>query len=747
MLRNTIMIIAFLTIGTLHSFAQNDYYWSSGKQIFMDKISTKKFVVVDSSITSISEFERVLDDTSLMVSGFFEKNIIPQINLRDSAYLDKNFATIESKDSINSDILLTNNYIDYVSDYYQINNNDIGTSNLFYVKLSEMQDTLVLDSISGVKNINVLGNFSNSPSWFILECTEQSAGNTLDMANLYYESGLFIYSHPNLLNNFHPTCTNDTYFKNQWGLNNTNDHDNIDINACEAWNITKGNSNIVIAVLDSGIKLDHPDLTNVDVSLSYDLMAGSSPSSLYYDQSWKDFNHGTNCAGIIGAQHNDIGVSGIAPNCILMSLSLNWNLYGINLDQALNEGLNHAWQNGADIISNSWGIVSEVDLIKDAIDSAVNNGRNGLGCVVAQSAGNAGFYEPSYPSIHPDVISVGAIDSCGIRVTKGKANTPELDSMCGTVWGYNVGSNYGEGLSVVAPGSDVPTTNVVDDNWSSDEYVNDFGGTSAAAPHVSGVAALLLSVRPDLTYTEVKDAIESTAQKIRTDFYDYNESKPNGMWNEKLGYGMVDAYAALNEVLNCHAHTFIESNENITWTTAKNLCDTLIIEGTLTVQAPLHFYPDAPHIIIQNGGHLVFDTGSELYHWEDENYAGNINVEAGSTLEFKNGSDIVLAENGKIMVNHDANNTGEIIFNDGASLTLLDDNTNLEIAGDLHIASNATFTFSGDGYIKFSKPGGDDASNNIFCSTNSSFVLQGSGQNDKIMEVQQSTVKLIGVPQ
>jgi hypothetical protein len=204
---------------------------------------------------------------------------------------------------------------------------------------------------------------------------------------------------------------------------------------------------------------------------------------------------------------------------------------------------------------------------------------------------------------------------------------------------------------------------------------------------------------------------------------------------------MVDAYAALNEVLNCHPHTFIESTETITWATGKNLCDTLIIEGNLTVQAPLHFYPDIPHITIQNGGHLVFDTGSELYHWEDDNYTGNINVEAGSTLEFKNGSDIVLAENGKIMVNHDANNTSELIFNDGASLTLLDDNTNLEIAGELHIASNATFTYSGDGYIIFSNPGGD-ANNNIFCGTNSSFVLQGSGQNDKIMEVQQSTVKI-----
>lgn len=76
MLRNTIMIIALLTIGSLSSFAQNDYYWSGGKQIFMDKTSTKKFVVVDNSIVSQNELDRVLSDTSIIITGFFERNII-----------------------------------------------------------------------------------------------------------------------------------------------------------------------------------------------------------------------------------------------------------------------------------------------------------------------------------------------------------------------------------------------------------------------------------------------------------------------------------------------------------------------------------------------------------------------------------------------------------------------------------------------------------------------------------------------
>ncbi|MEA3448636.1 MAG: right-handed parallel beta-helix repeat-containing protein, partial [Bacteroidota bacterium] len=80
---------------------------------------------------------------------------------------------------------------------------------------------------------------------------------------------------------------------------------------------------------------------------------------------------------------------------------------------------------------------------------------------------------------------------------------------------------------------------------------------------------------------------------------------------------------------------------------------------------------------------------------------------------------------------------------EGSSINLYNSESYVEITGDLYIEDNATFTYTGDGYIKFSNPGGD-ATNNIFCGTNSSFVLQGSGQNDKIMEVQQSTVHFPG---
>ncbi|MEA1873307.1 MAG: S8 family serine peptidase [Bacteroidota bacterium] len=604
-----------------------------------------------------------------------------------------------------------------------------------------MQDMLVLDSISSGNAVNVLGNFSNSPSWFILECTEQSAGNVVEMANLFYESNYFEASQPDLMETVDylqngQSCSDDYYFNQQWGLENTTEYDNIDINACDAWEYTKGDSDIIIAVLDSGVKLDHEDLS-INSQIGWDIETETSPSDIYWNEELNQlgsYNHGTNCTGIIAAQHNEIGVAGIAPDCEIMPISYNFH-NSENMFQRLAKGINHAWQNGADIISCSW-ISGQHFYIDNAINNAITNGRNSLGTVVVAASGNDNNTTVEYPSMLTGVISVGAVHECGTRCVGFHTSAIEITEMLncnGELWPIGKGSSYGVGLNVVAPGQNVYTTNVKRSDFTTLLYTGGFGGTSAAAPHVSGVAALLLSVNPDLNYTEVKDAIESTAQKIRTDFYDYNVSKPNGMWNEKLGYGMVDAYAALESVF-CHDDVFIESTDNIIWSDETNLCENLIVEGALTINAPVHIYSDLPEITIQNGGHLIFDTGSELYYRDVEDFNGNINVEAGSTLEFKNGSDIVLAENGKIMVNHDSNNSGDLVFNSGASLTLLDDNTNLEIAGDLHIASNATFTFTGDGYIKFSNPGGD-AANNIFCGTGASIVLQGSGQNDKIMEV------------
>ena len=380
---------------------------------------------------------------------------------------------------------------------------------------------------------------------------------TIEMANLFYESGLFEYSEPNfvLINIF---SSNDTYYNNQWGLKNTGQYGGmpgIDIKVENAWNLTQGNRNVKVAIIDQGVERDHPDLF-ANIIEGYDASDNNSNGAPV----WTTDIHGTACAGIIAAKsNNNTGITGVSPNSTIVPIHANdqsmLKIYGIT------NSFLWAVQNGSDIISCSWGGGSPTNEISNAISNALNFGRNGKGCVVVFSSGNNNLSSVNYPSSLDGVISVGAISPCGERKSPTSCD------------GENWGSNYGTKLSVVAPGVLVPTTdrqdnngynpnqpihpsnggNVVTQDYPNKNYTIWFNGTSAACPHVSGVAALMLSVNPNLTSAQVCDIIEMTAQKVRdiSDtnglyYYTNNPSiHPNGTWNEQVGYGLVDAHKAV----------------------------------------------------------------------------------------------------------------------------------------------------------------------------------------------------------
>ena len=181
------------------------------------------------------------------------------------------------------------------------------------------------------------------------------------------------------------------------------------------------------------------------------------------------------------------------------------------------DGINWAWQNGADIISNSWGSGVQYQIIDDAINNALQYGRNGKGTLIVFATGN-NYGAVSYPAnSNTNILSVGAITSTGTR---------------------SPFSNYGSQLDVVAPGSNILSTTWYNGTTSLD-------GTSMATPHVAGVAALILSVNPCLTAQQVRDIIEQTAQKVGGYSYTTTAGRPNGTWNDQMGYGLVDAYAAV----------------------------------------------------------------------------------------------------------------------------------------------------------------------------------------------------------
>ena len=401
-----------------------------------------------------------------------------------------------------------------------------GLTDEFVVKLKNTTSYEQLQELAKQNDCKIEKENQFITNQFMISVSKTSRLNALQMSNLFYETGLFEFSEPNfvILNAFN---SNDPLFSQQYYLKNTGQNSGttgIDIKAEQAWTISTG-ANVRVAVVDQGVDLTHPDL-------QAHLLQGFDASGTNLDGApvWSTDNHGTACAGIIGAiQDNGEGISGVAPNCRIIPIHMS-NVQGNwQVDYAAT-AIDWAWRNGADVISNSWGGSSPYTPLTNAIDSAVTRGRGGTGCVVVFASGNESS-SVSYPASLPNVIAVGAVNNKGV------------------VWNY---SNRGNELDVVAPsggvpGGDVVTTDRMGANgYVSGNYVTTFGGTSAACPQVSGIAALILSIRPDLYAPQVRNVIETNCSLLG---YSPTETRPNGKpWNNEVGYGLVNAYAAVESV-------------------------------------------------------------------------------------------------------------------------------------------------------------------------------------------------------
>ena len=415
-----------------------------------------------------------------------------------------------------------------------------------------------------------------------------STENALSVANSIQESGLVFFSHPNFLIEiqFFEDTIRDPYFEKQFYLNSVGQtiNDNhvttpdADINALEAWSITKGVSDIKIAVIDKGVTSNHPDLPNTrQIRLPNSNFAAAKDGSNPNDPSpslVSPENHGNACAGIIGATHNNEGVAGIAPNCKIMPIRIPKSAT-IN---TFANAITFAKNNGADVISNSWGIDTNVILptIVNAIDSATISGRNNKGCVITFAVGNTANriggntgYEvfPANGSCIR-IITVGASDrnnevanyspdgtNLSVVAPSHKAYKTQISTENFEVWTMDIpgatGDNPKDGVYLPSSGT----------NYSA--YTGRFGGTSAASPQVAGVAALMLSVNPNLTAAQVKSIIEQTAREVGN--YNYNpdySSHPNKGWCSQMGYGLVDAYAAVKKAMEVDLYVSDTAGDN-----------------------------------------------------------------------------------------------------------------------------------------------------------------------------------------
>jgi hypothetical protein len=586
-------IVALLITVSIYAQKKDGYYWfgHTKEKILLTDDNTKSYIVYKKEITK-KDFDQVAEASE-------------KVKTENGKYYQVSSIVTQRKDTINKDFI-----------EYEIGSKIFGktgkktlTTDKIYIKLKDVKDRILLENTIAKYKIQIDHQNEYLKEWYVLVCNKNSLGNSISIANELYETGLFQMVEPEFLSETTSNCNNNPLFPSQWGANNTGQNggtSGIDINLCDAHQITKGIPNVIVAVIDEGVVTNNPDLCNVS-PVFYNCHNNTNSNPIYG-------HHGTACAGIIGANDNNYGIIGVAPNSTIMSITLHYgssNTQETSYEKIAN-GFIFASNAGASVISSSWGQEGGWNsLLVDAMSKVFYHGRGGLGTVIVFSAGNDDADNNRYgdPVSFPGnalagILTVGAISQCGQRKTPSSCD------------GENWGSNFGEQLDIMAPGVKVPTTDRNgNDGYTNNEFRMDFNGTSAAAPHVAGVAALILSKNPTLTSAQVNNIIESTAQKIGAYSYATTPNRTNGTWNIEMGYGLLDAHAALLATpMPCTSATQY-NNPSLTTTATVSNC---II--------------NAQNVVVQPNGNLTLDHTSG---YTETTFGQVFEVKAGGVLEIK----------------------------------------------------------------------------------------------------------------
>ena len=321
----------------------------------------------------------------------------------------------------------------------------------------------------------------------------------------------------------------DPLYGCQWHLNN---RDNLDINVEDVWAEGIKGEGVNIAVVDDGMDYTHEDLAdNVDISRNHDYTGGGDIHHSFE-------HHGTHLSGILAARDNDIGVRGVAPRATLYGYNLLRDATDLNKADAMARN-----RVTTAVSNNSWGpsdgpgLGPAPSIWESAINSGLKTGYDGKGTFYAWAGGNGHL-----------VGDVSNLDEY--------ANYYGVTAVC-AVNDHDTRSNYSEmgaNLWVCAPSNDLSDEHrgiVTIEN--SDRYFEDFGGTSAATPVVSGVAALMRSVNHHLTWRDLKLILAASARKNDADNpgwevggRKYGSDSDRYNFNHEYGFGVVDAKAAVD---------------------------------------------------------------------------------------------------------------------------------------------------------------------------------------------------------
>ena len=474
--------LCFLWAGV--AVAQSDaYYWADGGRVAL-AVSNTHFIATAEDASTLSYLKpsgNIATYTSWPHKPYAVLEAAPNTR-RDQMIVDFGVDTDELR--ISPGYALEDGFILYPTQTIVVGLRDAGDKDAM-VKLADGFGVRSIEEKYGTYRI-------------VLEDINQA----IPAANRLQESGLVAYAQPDFYAPIERYQISDPLFSQQFQMNNTGQRlDGVtgeadaDCNALEAWNISLGSAGTTVAVIDDGLE-NHEDFNTANGRSRY--TAGFSPANNGNGNAGSGAAHGVACAGSITASHNNIGVRGVAPLANMISVNI---FVGGESTQDIADGITWAKNQGADVMSNSWGYTSctaNFSNINRAIADANANGRGGLGCVIVFASGNGYKDCVDYPGRNPDVIAVGAIANTGVR---------------------SAYSNYGPALDIMAPsnnvggpGAGVRTTDRMGGaGYTTGNYTGNFGGTSSACPVVSGVATLLLGYSPNLTSDQVKEILYTTA--------------------------------------------------------------------------------------------------------------------------------------------------------------------------------------------------------------------------------------------
>jgi subtilisin family serine protease len=301
---------------------------------------------------------------------------------------------------------------------------------------------------------------------------------------------------------FATDAPDDPFYPDQWAHDNRGQAvaydttlvgtSDADTDTDLAWELTTGSSSVVIAIIDSGVDLGHPEFAG-RVLAGYDFVNNDNNPS-------DDYGHGTCCAGVALARgDNAAGIAGVAWQSLLMPVkALNQNGEAPSHSPVIN-AIVWAADHGADILSLSLGGYVGAQALEDAVAYAY-----GLGCAIFCAAGNDSYAGLIYPAAYVNyTIPVGALSPCNDRKSPTTCDGEYW-------WGSNHTTNC-----TLAPGVRIATTDVRGGGgYTRNDYTMEFNGTSAATPHAAGVGALVLARNPGLGPYQLEQKIILSSEDL-----------------------------------------------------------------------------------------------------------------------------------------------------------------------------------------------------------------------------------------